>query len=377
MYQQILKNRLEKKIIPFLPSKIKNLKDEHKKLSYAFLIFSLITILDITIEEAIPLVTEGQDDKGIDAIFIDDNNDITFFQSKYFQKHSKKIGENEVIKLSSTIDSFLIKMEEINGNKALTIKLKEIKKILKNELSSPKITTVFISNNTECLEKKAEDILKNIQKIESKRHYIGYTLSNLFNLLETNKIDFDFTFTAKGSGYSDDFGGIKSYTINLPAKELIRLYKEGGEANVLSKNIRFFIGKSRINKKIQETAIDPVFSDFFWFFNNGISIITDSIEAPNYWNDIDAKSRKIKLKNPQIINGGQTTRALYDLFEKEPTLFSKITEEKVFILTRIYQTDDSTIIDKITEGTNSQNAIFFRDLKANNKIQKIVASYFK
>lgn len=43
---------------------------------------------------------------------------------------------------------------------------------------------------------------------------------------------------------------------------------------------------------------------------------------------------------------------------------------------RLYETDNEELIDKITEGTNSQNPIFERDLKANHRVQLLIRKYF-
>ena len=68
-----------------------------------------------------------------------------------------------------------------------------------------------------------------------------------------------------------------------------------------------------------------------------------------------------------IINGGQTT----------VTLSNANIYDNTRILLKIYNLSDDEIIAKITEGTNSQNPINFRDLKSNNPIQKIIQDYFK
>lgn len=58
-----------------------------KKLSKAFVCLSVASYLDIELEEAFDLITEGGNDAGIDAIYIGDIDDNDFsviiFQGKY------------------------------------------------------------------------------------------------------------------------------------------------------------------------------------------------------------------------------------------------------------------------------------------------------
>lgn len=61
-----LKNELEEE---FTRLKIGN--DEQRKISYSFLVFSMMSICDIGIEDAISCSTEGGGDLNIDGFYID------------------------------------------------------------------------------------------------------------------------------------------------------------------------------------------------------------------------------------------------------------------------------------------------------------------
>ena len=100
-------------------------------------------------------------------------------------------------------------------------------------------------------------------------------------------------------------------------------------------------------------------------FNNGISIVCDFYEVSDF-----SATCRLKIVNPLIVNGGQTTKALYSLKE------SKKLSQKISVLTRIYETQQDHLINKITEGTNTQNSISLRDIKSNQAVQKKVKDYF-
>lgn len=83
----------------------------------------------------------------------------------------------------------------------------------------------------------------------------------------------------------------------------------------------------------------------------------------------------INLHNAQIINGAQTTYALYEAY-KDGKL-----KDDVEVLIKAIETDNKDFIENVTLYTNSQNAIRLRDLCSNDeiqrKIQKILLDSYK
>jgi hypothetical protein len=78
------------------------------------------------------------------------------------------------------------------------------------------------------------------------------------------------------------------------------------------------------------------------------------------------------MKNVQIVNGGQTSNALFEAFANDP---QKV--EDVLVLVKIFETRSSEISYKIAESTNSQTPIRTRDLRSNDYIQKKLEEEFK
>lgn len=149
----------------------------------------------------------------------------------------------------------------------------------------------------------------------------------------------------------------KSRIFTCKGKELARIYNENRE-RIFQQNVRYSLRmKSKsINKQILETACDDIKSKSFWYFNNGITIICNKIN--------ETTSRKvISLKKAQIINGAQTTYALYEAY-KNGNL-----KENVDVLIKAIEADDKDFIESVTLYTNSQNAIRLRDLCSNDEIQ--------
>jgi hypothetical protein len=76
-----------RKIVADNTDKFTGENDDKKNLSKAFVCLSVASYLDIELEEAFNLITEGGNDAGVDAIYVGDVNDndftVVIFQGKY------------------------------------------------------------------------------------------------------------------------------------------------------------------------------------------------------------------------------------------------------------------------------------------------------
>lgn len=149
----------------------------------------------------------------------------------------------------------------------------------------------------------------------------------------------------------------KSRVFTCRGKELAKIYNDYRE-RIFQQNVRYSLGlKSKsINRQILETSTNDTRSISFWYFNNGITIVCKEIN--------EATSGKvINLDNAQIINGAQTTYALYEAYKNGEL------KDNVEVLIKTIETDDRNFIESVTLYTNSQNAIRLRDLCSNDEIQ--------
>jgi hypothetical protein len=79
----------------------------------------------------------------------------------------------------------------------------------------------------------------------------------------------------------------------------------------------------------------------------------------------------LSLENVQIVNGGQTSHALFEAARREPDRV-----KNVLVLVRVYQTKQREISLRIAASTNSQTPIRSRDLRANDDVQRKLADAF-
>jgi hypothetical protein len=137
-------------------------------------------------------------------------------------------------------------------------------------------------------------------------------------------------------------------------KPIIEQYKE----LILALNVRYYKGENEINSKIKKEYSKGNKSNF-WILNNGINAVCEDFSIEN---DI------LKIKNFQIVNGGQTsktlTRIVNDLSD-DVQILMRLT--KIIDLSRI-----TNISMDIAVASNSQNAISSRDLHSGDRIQNFI-----
>ncbi|MFB2679996.1 AIPR family protein [Shewanella mangrovisoli] len=106
---------------------------------------------------------------------------------------------------------------------------------------------------------------------------------------------------------------------------------------------------------------------YFGTINNGITITCDSFSYPK-----GKRAPIVELKNIQIVNGGQTSNALFEASQIAPEKL-----DDVLILVRVIETKSQPVSLAIAESTNSQTPIKSRDLRSNDDIQKKLEEAFE
>lgn len=342
----------------------------------AFAILMVATILGISDEEAADAITDGSKDRGVDAIFIDDSNGIHVFQFKYvnsFQASKKNFPSGEIDKLISYFKDVLDENKKMRAscNPLIWNKTQETWTALKRP--APRFHIHFCGNLEfmEPSEKvRAIESLQQEQHCDVHHHSLA-TISKLFVDRVKPKIDGTINVVDKDYFERTD-GDIKGMICSVEAKEIVSLASDPKDLSkvlndLFNDNVRVYLSKSNpINKKIIQSALSDS-NAHFWYLNNGITITCDSFSYVK-----GHRSPRVSLKNIQIVNGGQTTHALFEAYQREKDVL-----ENVLVLLRIIETKSMDISAAIAESTNSQTPIKGRDLRSNDDIQKRLEVAFK
>lgn len=345
----------------------------------AFPLLMLVNFLDISDEEAEDSITNGAKDRGVDAIFVDERdgkNSIHVFQFKYvntFRKTKNNFPSSETDKLVSFFADVLDENKgmEQTCNPILWNKVKEIW----SALNKPKpCIEVHFCGNMKIMEDgerlRADNSLGKYKYFNVHHHSLDSIIS-LFVDRKIPKIDNKITVVDKDYFDRTD-GSIRGMICTVEASEIVRIISDPENPNqvfpdIFNDNVRIYLSRTnRINRKIIATALSDE-NSLFWYFNNGITITCDSLSYPK-----GKRAPIVELENIQIVNGGQTSNALFEAYQNDP---EKLND--VLILVRIIETKSQSVSLSIAESTNSQTPIKSRDLRSNDDIQKKIEEAFE
>ena len=184
---------------------------------------------------------------------------------------------------------------------------------------------------------------------------------------ETIEIDFEERFhttipcieNASSEKYCD-------YLSILSGEVLAALYEEFRD-RLLEKNVRSFLQvKGGVNKGIRDTLKDE--PDMFLAYNNGISVTAESVEIVR---DENGKPSIKRIRDMQIVNGGQTTASIYNarIDKKAGVDLSKVYVQMKLSVIRSPE-DMDKIVPRISTFANTQNKIQIADFSANDPFHR-------
>lgn len=320
-------------------------------------------------------IVDMANDLGNDAIFVNEHTkEIMIFQFKYSK--NQLLNTDEIKKNKKFIDWIL----GINGDKLIAnnklnnVIFQEINPLLeicKNTNQKYNITFYYIDNNFE--KNIKNDIKALFTNYKDKnidfdiRMYNYEELEQIYDDVEIpqNNVELKIVeneYFIKKLNYFDDIT-TECFTIvtSIFANSLKKIVEEEKEL-LFSLNVRYYKGENEINSKIKE-EYGKGKENNFWILNNGINAICEDFEI--------LENKQLKIKNFQIVNGGQTTKTLTKIVNDLP--------DEVQILMRLTKITSKNKISKISiniaQASNSQNAISNRDLHSGDKIQTEIFRY--
>lgn len=160
-------------------------------------------------------------------------------------------------------------------------------------------------------------------------------------------------------------GRYDSCLASIPGEVLVAIYEKFG-SRLLERNVRTFLQlRGNVNKGIRNTLINT--PEMFLAYNNGISATAADIEFEDEGNNI-LKIKKIR--DLQIVNGGQTTASLFYASKKKNKKQASVDLSQVYVQAKITIIKDTEKMDAIVPNislfANSQNRIQMADFSAND-----------
>lgn len=156
------------------------------------------------------------------------------------------------------------------------------------------------------------------------------------------------------------------YLAIINGELLAHIYEMHGP-RLLERNVRSFLQvKGAVNKGIRDTLKEE--PDMFLAYNNGISVTAESVDVVR---DENGKPSISKIRDMQIVNGGQTTASIYNAYRDkkiESDLSRVFVQMKISVIDQPEAMDE--IVPKISAFANTQNKIQMADFSANDPFHR-------
>lgn len=301
-------------------------------------------------------ITDGADDKQIDAIVIDeDAQAIYVIQGKFIGANAVDATPLREV-LSSWVQLKSLSDLQESANNKLKQRLTDLGAALDEgydihfELITTGELTQAAINDLAVFQKELADsddlpatlTLVNTDELQ-RRYEIALERENPFLKHEFMLLH--------GKYMKMEIAGTSVVIAAVPLRECLAFpgIKDG---SLFQKNVRQSLGLSNsVNKQIKATIYGDRHRDFF-FFHNGITAICSRLYLDG---------EKLTLHGLSVVNGCQSLTTILSCSEKVKKL------DDTFVMFRFYEIPQHDRADRISISTNSQSTVKPRDLRSNDK----------
>jgi hypothetical protein len=301
-------------------------------------------------------ITDGADDKQIDAVVIDDEQSAVYIVQGKFISNGLVDAEPLREVLSSWVQlKDLAKLQE-NANAKLKQRLADLSTAL-DDGYDVHFELIVTSNLTEAAHKDLAVFQKNLADADDFSASLTLVdpeeLKRRYDLaLEKENPYIKHRLKLEAGKYVDmKIGDTSVVLAAIPLKTCLEFpgIKDGA---LFQKNVRQSLGLSNsVNKQIKATIYGDRNKDFF-FFHNGITAICTQMNR-----DGD----DLVMQGLSVVNGCQSLTTILSCSEQVKKLAD------TYIMFRFYEIPEHDRADKISTSTNSQSTVKPRDLRSNDK----------
>ena len=280
-------------------------------------------IFNLSDAEISEIVCDGGNDLGIDAVYIDPDNYVHFFQFKNPESADSVMSAGEIDKMLSGLHLILERNHDKIANDELRGRVEEIYLTIPNGYrihivtsgkGIPEESKIKIESFIDNLQGPSDDFISSI--IENIKY-----LQDTFYRKSLPVIEDNIVFSIeRGIPYQVRSANHDCYILHSTGKFLAELYDKYGE-QLLQQNIRVYRGDKSTNAAIRQTCIGNDSANFF-HFNNGITFLCEDA----IW---DQFTGVLTLKKAQIVNGGQTARVIHRSY------YDNVLKEDVIVPIRV------------------------------------------
>ena len=301
-------------------------------------------------------VTDGADDKQIDALVVnDDETTVYVIQGKFIGSESVSAEPLREVLASWISLKDIVSLQE-NANQQLQSRLSEVATAIEEDYSIAfeLITTGQLSQPASDDLARFQQALADDDQFPAEIHVVDSEelLRRFEAALERDNPAINHRVTLEAGKYMElQIGGTKCVVAAVSLKECIKFpgIKDG---TLFQKNVRQSLGLSNsVNKGIKASIYGNATQDFF-FHHNGITAIC---------NHLTVDDGVLALRGLNVVNGCQSLNTIHSCSEKVKEL------DNSYVMIRFYEIPQRERGDRISISTNSQTSVKPRDLRSNDR----------
>ena len=325
----------------------------------------LINHYQLTKDEAFDCITDGANDNGIDAVFVEDDKQIVhIIQSKFTS--GEKCERSDIDDLRKAYEALKdLPALQRDGNAKIKIAIDKFGDCIRSGYT---VSLEFVSTSKVCKGVKsslthfAGSVGKNDCGFNAEVHlFDSPVLENIYTRCCTGGAAFavDFTFSKKNAhAYTIRERNKVTYHMDIPMIELLGL-PEVRSGRVFDINPRKYLGVNKINRGIEDTIRNR-----HWLFNdgnNGITAVCQSVVS----NDSD---NTFTIKGMQIVNGCQTVNSIFNCSEFIKDTPELASGQEGFVHIKVVAGASKPEVDFISETSNKQSGMRHRDFISQDEL---------
>lgn len=317
-------------------------------------------------------ILDGQDDKKMDILYLDQSSKTAFIMQCYLATSGKRTAKANKASDLNTAVAWAFSADTEKVPERIRSHVENLREAVQNG-EVEKIVFWYVHNLNEssgvnaemrAVRENANTVVRQLysdKKIQIESQEVGLKTLDLWlkqgglGISVSDEIVFE-----TDGGFPTDEDDWNAYSTSISGVKLHELFKNHG-LELFSLNVRDYLGSiskdTNINNGIQETAQDE--PSLFWAFNNGITAIV---------NDFEVVGDKITIEGISIVNGAQTTGSIGNL--------DVVPESTLRVPIRFLKTNNPDLVLRIMRYNNSQNKVEASDFRSTDDIQTRLKSEF-
>lgn len=302
--------------------------------------------------EILEIICDGGNDLGIDAIWIDDDEIVHFYQFKNPTKLNSAFPDGDVDKVLSGLRLILNQQLDKIANDDLKGLVSDVFQKVRSGYRLHLVSSgAGIGKESKVkLNGFADDLQMPTEEFFQWQDINISFLQDRFYKKNLPTVDSPIVWEVDHQPYPVRSAEHDTYLLDLPGQLLADLYQEHGE-QLLQQNIRVYSGDRVTNKSIRYSCTSDESGNFL-HYNNGVTFLAEDAA----W---DAFAKTLQINQSQVVNGGQTVRVLFAAMQD-----GQLRDDVRVVVRVITSHGDKGFANKVAVNLNNQNRMATGFLKS-------------